>query len=71
MKLFLQFIFIIGFYYDDSSEKIPDLTAYSADIIDRYLKNSLFRFEYTINKVHKNSSFKITKQCWLFNIMHI
>jgi hypothetical protein len=54
-------IFLLSFFYDDTYDNVPDLTAYSADIIARHLQRSDFRFEYTINRVYSNSSFKLTK----------
>ena len=52
-----------GVFYDETYEDVEDLVTYSHDIIDRNLKRSNFRFEYTINKVYQNSSFKLTKLC--------
>ena len=56
-----------GVYYDDTYTNVPDLVAYSADIIDRILKTSSFRFEYSIKKVYQNSTFKLTKTCRKFS----
>lgn len=36
---------------------------YSVDIINRLYKSSLFQFEYTINRVDRNNSYRLTKTC--------
>ena len=50
-----------GIYYDDTYTNVSDLVAYSSDIIDRYLKTGSFRLDYSITKVYKNSSFRLSK----------
>ncbi len=54
-------IFLISIFYDDTYDNVQDLTSYSSDIIGRQLKRSDFRFEYTLNRIYQNSSFKLTK----------
>ena len=54
-------IYMVSIFYDDTYENIEDLTQYSVEIIERNLRRSDFRFEYTIHRVYQNSSFKLTK----------
>ena len=55
------FFFKIGVFYDDSYDQVPDIVEYSINIINRLYKTSYFEFEYSINKVNLNNSYKLTK----------
>jgi hypothetical protein len=51
----------LGVYYDDTHENVEDLVSYNVDIMNRVLKPGTFQFEYSINKIEKYNTYRLTK----------